>query len=260
MQHYYECDMRNIHALIEQSGLSCEEIASRTGVSVGSLYKYRQYEKCSLSIRNAILLADFFAVPLDYLVGRCDRELADKILENYGQYFMELRRAPYEAYLIEQRKIDSDKTLAKPRIDSSWPYNIVSEVGADYHGAPKMRVDYIISPEHEQKIVEIIGLLEPHQVDCLLLRYRNGLTFREIGGRIGVTSERVRQISDRAIRILRRHPLRDCFLYGEEYFQRKNSLALREFELRRRQEELDAWEGELNARQNRLGTPNKLHW
>lgn len=253
LQHV-ELSTNNLQALIDCCGLSCDTIAKVTGVSVESMYKYTA-GRATFGIKNAILLADFFAVPLDYLVGRCDEETTRHIQENYGRYFMELRRAPYEAYLAGHLKYSSKLMLKEPTGELPWPYNIVSEVGADIYSGAKMEVDYIITREHEEKILEIINQLEPRRRDYLLMRFRDGMTQARIAKAANLTQQCVCEAIRRGIWQLRRHPLKKWFLYGEEYYRENNALVLRAQYLRQEEIRLDAWAKDLERKREILGAP-----
>ena len=253
MQHV-ELSTNNLQALIDGCGLSCDTIAKVTGVSVESMYKYTA-GRATFGIKNAILLADFFAVPLDYLVGRCDEETTKHIQENYGRYFMELRRAPYEAYLTGRKGYVNKMLLKEPTGESPWPYNIVSEVGADIYSGAKMEVDFIITREHEEKILEIIGQLKPQHSEYLLMLFRDGMTQSQIAEKVGLTQQRVCEVIRRGLWCLRRHSLKKWFLYGEEYYRENNALALRAQYLRQEEIRLDAWAKNLERKREILGAP-----
>ena len=92
-------DPKNLHAIVLASGLTREKVSELTGVPVATLTSYMRESPSLPNLKHLTALADFFAVPLDFITGRCDKELADNIVNNYGRYFMELRRAPFEVYL-----------------------------------------------------------------------------------------------------------------------------------------------------------------
>ncbi len=272
MQHF-DFDLTNLQELIKESGMTCIEISKLVGISDASLFKYQRGE-ASIGIKNAIKLADFFAVPLDFLVGRCDEKTARKVLKDYPRYFMELRRGSYENQLRVCKNFGKRESVTVPRdVDPPWPYNIVGVVSSGILASEKTIVDYKISKEHEKKIVEIIGELESQRKGrndervrkCLLMRYRDGMTLTAIADQLGVTPERIRQNIARGIWMLRHHPLREWFIYGEEYYVRHNSMAemtkrlsARELDLQLKKKRLDAWEEELNKRELSLYKRDKM--
>ena len=260
----FRFDPTNLKLLVESSGLTCDEVARRCGISNASLSKYLRGETI-MGVENAVLLADFFAVPLDVLVGRCDEKTSKKILDKYSKYFMKLRRVAYEDYLIKGRVASRDRLNANDVL-LPWPYNIMDEVLANAVYGEKPDIDFIVSKEHEQKIVSIIDGLQFRKgntvtmSDCLLMKYRDGMTLQAIAKQVGLTSERVRQIVARGIRILRHHPLKDWFLYGEEYYTKNNSLAKKEFELSLKDKRLTIWENELIEKEKSLYKRERACW
>lgn len=253
MQHTSDCSTENIKELIAKSGLSCKRIAKLTGVSEESLSAYRNRDKVTIGIRNAIKLADFFGVSLDFLVGRCSKEETIETMDCHGKHLMKMGRKALEAH-FSRNHTNEDKEVAIGPVRGyalevlPWPYNIVNTVLSGVYNGHETVIDYIITAEHEQKIVEIINLLKPQQCLFLFKKYRDGLTLREISKEQGVTAERVRQVIICGIYQLMRSPLKDCFLYGEEYFQQNNSLKLKESELRRETKRLEAWERKLDEK------------
>jgi RNA polymerase sigma factor (sigma-70 family) len=69
-------------------------------------------------------------------------------------------------------------------------------------------VDYLNRVAHFEEVQLLVGHLSDREKDVIVARYgldgTNGLTLREIGERIGLSRERVRQIERRALRKLRR--------------------------------------------------------
>ena len=94
--------------LIKSTGLSLYEISKATKISYANLISYNNGRICP-GMESLIKLADYFAVPIDYLIGRCSLKEAKAISEDYPSFFMELRRAPYEAYLVGRKSFPKGK-------------------------------------------------------------------------------------------------------------------------------------------------------
>ena len=85
----------NLNALIRKAGMTKDAVAAATGLSVASINGYTRGGKSAPGLEALIKMADFFAVPLDFIVGRCTEEEYRGIVDRYDEHFMELRRAPY---------------------------------------------------------------------------------------------------------------------------------------------------------------------
>ena len=75
--------MNRIRQLRKERGLKTTKIAESLGVSYQTLYRYETGE-CDPSIQMLIKLADFFDVPIDYLVGRKLKN--NGIIKSYQHY------------------------------------------------------------------------------------------------------------------------------------------------------------------------------
>lgn len=80
-------------------------------------------------------------------------------------------------------------------IQEDYPDNLYVEAFGDR--------ETILNSEQRQGMIVALSFLEPRHRDILEMRYRDKLTFSEIGKIIGVTTERVRQLEHKALRGLR---------------------------------------------------------
>lgn len=197
------------------NGVSNTELAESIGVN-------------ALTIKNAIKqisvpeaatickIADFFAVSVDWLLGRVDE--CDEIMAK--GYFNAARLLSYEAYLLHTKKACKiDYGCYAP-----WPYNLAEDILDSDAFNDIMTADQADGLQY---------LLDKHiserEKDILLMRYRDGMTFEEIGKIIHVGRERVRQIAAKTIRTLR-HPVHANYirngLKGED-----NRRALKNLEI-----------------------------
>lgn len=64
--------MYRLRELRTKRGLSLRELANQTEIDHTTLY-HAEVGKRHLTVKRAIILADYFGVTLDYLVGRTDK-------------------------------------------------------------------------------------------------------------------------------------------------------------------------------------------
>ena len=74
-------DGKRLAALAENAGISYPQLSMALGLTMSTINGYMQ-GKNRPSLDSLVALADFFAVPTDYLVGRCTDEQARAILDN----------------------------------------------------------------------------------------------------------------------------------------------------------------------------------
>ena len=182
-------------ALIDRAGISQPQLAQATGISLATIHAYC-IGKVNPGLSSLIALADFFAVPLDYLCGRCTEEQAQAILDNYNENFMALRRAPHEAYLVSGRKPLNARRYAE--YESPWPYNLVDAI----IGKP---VDWVLTEDHLEALDYAMRILSERERKAVLLYYQHGMNLEDTSREFNVTRERIRQIILKAIKKMR-HP------------------------------------------------------
>ena len=224
-------DSKNLHAIVRASGLTHDKISELTGVPVATLTSYLRENPSVPNLKHLTALADFFAVPLDFIVGRCDKELADNIINNYSLYFMELRRAPYELYL-DGRKQEKGTMYDAVEGEVPWPYNLMGAV----LGKDKERE--LMTEDQEKGIMEALATLDFRQKKFVLAYYRAGLNLKQIALNNGVTPEWVRQVIAKAVRQMR-HPAKAKYLvYGKSGVEVMNKNATLKAELAEQELEL----------------------
>ena len=234
-------DSKNLHALVQECGLSHDKIAELTGVPIATLTSYLRENPATPNLRHLTKLADFFAVPLDYITGRCDKELADNIATNYGRYFMQLRRAPYEVYL-DGRKQAKGTIYDATEGEVPWPYNLMGAV----LGKDKERE--LMTEDQEAGIMEALGTLDIRHEGFVLAYYRDGLSLKKIAECHHVSPEWIRQVIERALRQLR-HPAKAKYLvYGKNGVEAMRKSAVVEAELAEKELELASLKERLGSR------------
>ena len=234
----------NLHWLLQRSDLKMKDLAEATGIKESSLKMYQSgYSRPGLEA--IIKIADYFRVPVDFLIGRCTEGENGEIFEHFSEYFCDLRDAAYDVYLLN--KYEKDDTQ-RTKYVSTWPFNLVENV-------------YRIEGKNECIEFEMDGLeaairtLMPREIEAIRLRYEQEMTLQDCGNECGVSPERFRQILAKAVRKLR-HPSRLRLIqYGNLGMEKKKELAEKEAELSKRELALDEREERLRKREEDAGVP-----
>lgn len=187
-------DPTNLRSLITQTDMTREAVSKATGISNDSINAYLYGTPPSLE--KLTILADYFAVPLDFLTGRCSKEETENIIKDYSKHFMELRRAPYESYLYGRKPLDRD-TMAPGECEAPYPYNLYEAI---FGGI----VDFEI---RDGIIDEVLGTLTEREEEFIRLYFKEGLSRKEIAQKFDCSSSNVSLILNKALRKLR-HPCR----------------------------------------------------
>ena len=198
-----------LNTLMQQSGVTRDNLADQTKLSIGSIHKYCRGE-ASPGIEALLILADFFAVPLDFLVGRLSAEEMDEILKDYHHQFMKLRRRDYEAFGFAGKRCPE---FRKGEAEAPWPYNLLDDV---VHS----RWETVLVKSQQKALGEVLASLPERQRGVLLAFYRDGKSKEEIAQIYGVSYGRINEILKKGLRLLR-HPMRYNRIKNGESLQRK---------------------------------------
>lgn len=235
-----------LNELRRQTGITIDALSLGSGVSASAINAYMQ-DKTYPSVQALEKLADFLAVPVDYLLGRTDSEDLDR---NYADFFMKLRRAPYEQYLDSGRSRISGVYIGR-RTEAPWPYNLLDDI-VDPYG--ESRWDSVLTEDQIDGMNDAIDTLGKRESDMLRDYYEHGMTLEAVASKNAVTRERVRQIVTKSVRRLR-HPSRLSLIkHGKCGFAAEQDCAHRMEELRKQQEELVEMEVAVRAKMAELGT------
>ncbi len=201
-------DPMPLRSLIDKTGVSIEAASASTGISLSSMNGYLR-GKSNPGTDALMALADYFAVPMDFLLGRLDADAAGAVLKDYGAHFMELRRAPWEAYLAGRRNIPSQ--YMGYTTEAPYPYNLLDDIvgGIDW-GTHEEESSFwcdIVTGDQEAGLCRALSSLTDRERLVLSLYYERGLNLEDAGKELNVTRERIRQIIAKALRKLR-HPSR----------------------------------------------------
>ena len=179
--------------LIKESGKSVNTIAEDAGIGPSTL-KFILAKRYPLSVDALMALSDYFGVTTDFLCGRVSENDLPDIQTAFHEYFTGLVRCSYEKSLEgKPRKIPAGYLAV-------WPYNLLDDIFLE-------PVSFIVNEDQMNGLMTAIDTLTPRERELLLLCYKDGNSFIEIGKAICRTNQCVSQIVHKAIRKLR-HPAR----------------------------------------------------
>lgn len=244
-----DCFMaERLKEIIHQAGLSYAAFSRNSGIPLASVQSYVN-GRSSPSLDAIIKIADYFALPMDYLLGRCDEEIAKAIEKDYSSNFMKLRRESYEAMLPR-----GDKRIGG--YEAPWPYNLLDDI-LNYFSDDSW--DSIIEDEQMEGLNAAIDTLNERSKRILLRYYRDGKCIDDIGKEENVTRERIRQINSKSVRILR-HPSRyNLIKYGPKVMKEMSDFQKRKKELESAMAELDELEKDVERRKAKLEEEDRLY-
>ncbi len=227
--------------LLKESDTRIKNLSEVTGIRESSLKMYQSgWAKPGLGA--IIKIADYFHVPVDFLLGRCSEREDKEIFENYTDYFKVLRNASYDAYLINKYAGDDYMTTGQVW---SWPYSLIENI---------YRIQGNAAVECDMDgLTEAISTLNDREQRIIYMRYREDMTLDEIAAEEQVGRERVRQILAKACRKLR-HPSRLRLIqYGVVGTEKLRELRDREREIAVREQELYERELAIEEREKAQG-------
>lgn len=179
--------------LIAQSGLPVYRIAEDSGIGGSTLNKILRHNYPP-SVDAMWALADYFAVPLDFLVGRLSKEETEKIQENFQENWKLLQRSTYERQIVHKKAAYLQPI--PPGYEAPWPYNLLDDIF-------DQPFTWVLTNDQEAGVNAAIERLSQREQQVLGAIYRDGQTLSQIGLIYRVTPERIRQIHKKAIRKLR---------------------------------------------------------
>ena len=233
-----------LKCLAKSIKISYVELSNATGISRASMQHYLNGE--APSIRALIKLADYFAVPLDYLTGRCNKETAEEIQRDYKSTFHHLQFAAYEKYL-EIHQFKKDLEISKG-YDVPWPYNLLNRLFGNWI--------VLVNEDQLDGLEFALNTLPDRRREAVKLYYCEGLTLQGVGEQLGFSKERARQLIQEAVRALRYPAIANTIKYGltydEELNDRERKLIKFEVELINREKKLLIRANKLVALKNQL--------
>lgn len=237
----FSFDPNRLNELLETNHMTVKMLSENSGVSTPALVSWRS-GKCAPNIESAVRVADCLGVPMDYLLGRCGKETAEKLLTDYPSCFMALRRASWEKYLNTRKQTALN---IQPGCEEPYPYNLMHEI----EGSP---IDWEMSEDQCSWLRFTLTKLTAREQYFISDYFEAGRTFEEIAQKHNLTRERIRQIIAKGVRKLR-HPARHNFiLYGPEYVKNKNPYNAWKQSLAEQLAECEAMEQEIEAKKRSI--------
>lgn len=228
-------DGDNLNTLIEKTGSSLQQVAKQCNVSYSTIQHWTR-NKSAPDANQLIKLANLFAVPIDFICGRCDIKTANDILANYTSTYEKVRRSEYEGILARKKEI----TNFPVGYETPWPYNLLDDIFQE-------PTDHVLTEDEENGLLGAIRTLAERERKCLAYYYEDELSLREIAKIFNVTPERIRQIIRKAIRRLR-HPSRLRIIkFGLQGANVVDSYKQKLSELNKREQDLTAREEYVNT-------------
>ena len=150
----------------------------------------------------------------------------NKVKKTTRQLSQRLGRKPSDREIAEELDMDLSKlrSLAQSaRITKPKSLNVTidenqTELGqilADDSASPS---DFVATQETRTQIQDLLHTLSPKQRDVISLRYglKDGrtMTYEQIGDVCGISRERVRQIKNKAMKLLKKRAIQDSILAG----------------------------------------------
>jgi RNA polymerase primary sigma factor/RNA polymerase nonessential primary-like sigma factor len=150
----------------------------------------------------------------------------NKIKKVTRNLYQDLGRKPTEQEIAQELEIDVKKLtkLAQAsRITKPKSLNVtiddnqteLEQILADDSASP---IDFITEQENLSKIQNLLHTLSPKQRDVISLRYglKDGktMTYEQIGSICGISRERVRQINNKAMKLLKKRAIELSALAG----------------------------------------------
>lgn len=214
----YSWSRNRLAFLMERVGISEKELSEKTGVSVPSIANYMN-GRGNPTVANIIKLADFFNIPMDFLIGRCSEDEENLIKENFYRRYAEGRKELFEKHCFEQGLESRPGTVIVDvsKIERPWPYNLMYDTCGEIA---------FFSKDHEAGLNEALSRLSSEERDVIISRYKNGISLREIGDKYGVTRERIRQIEEKTVKKLSVCGTMDLILYGAKEAENRKKEAM----------------------------------
>lgn len=234
--------MTNLRKIVDLSGATRDQIAFDCGIGRSTLDQALR-GTYSPSIPILWKLADYFNVPIDYLIGRVSDEQKDLIERDYYLYFMERRKFSYEFYKsMYQRKPGGFSIEIPEGYEALWPYNLITDIFQE-------DITWIMTEDQEAGLEYLLNRMAPRTKEMLLRRYRDCKTLDDISKEFGVTRERVRQILARAVRIMRAPTRRQ---YIEDGLKGTEELNEMERDISKRRSRLEQMKAQLEFEEKNL--------
>lgn len=191
----FDWDSTNLQKLIDESGSTVAMVAKQASLTVKQLHDYLAQKTCP-SVPALCKLADIFAVPLDYLVGRCSESEAKTFFKTWKGTYGDLQRIRYEDLLLRH----CEGTEIAKGYELPWPYNLYEKIFSK-------PCDHVLSIDELDGIEHVLNDIPDNLEQVIRMHYQEHLTCAGIGRKLNFHRETIRaKISD-GIRIIRQPAL-----------------------------------------------------
>ena len=191
----FSWDPERLAYLMNQAGVSIDKMEKQTGISHASMVHYLKKGEMP-GVKAIVAMADYFAVPTDYLLGRFSPEEMAEIEKDYGKKFQLLRKLSYDPMVDGVQRLNGH---VDDRIAAPWPYCLLDDILVD-----GVWTDEFTNYQYGC-LLDIINQLDERNRMLVLGYYKDGKTLEGLGKECGLTRERVRQLLRESLRMLR-HP------------------------------------------------------
>ena len=214
--------------LLENAGLNPYRLAELLGLWSEELERCYGTRYGYPALSTVVRVADFFAVPIDFLTGRCTEEEAKNLLENYAKSVKTIRASFGQAF------------------EEPWPYNLITDLYFEPLDGP-------LTDDQQKGLDHALSKLDSRERNIIIIRYQTKDAYAIVARRWGVTLERVRQLYTRAMSKLRAPLNRSMILLGLERSRKEGELAKREQEIAAAWVELEQEQDQINSLRAKFG-------
>lgn len=215
--------------LMDLNGVTAEMISDATGLKKSTIQQWRR-PCCRLvpSIKTLKILADYFMVSLDTLLDRQNLNDWYGDIDNYRRIREMCRFYNYTEFLknnmishhVCKTAYDENGKIDYTRFELPYPYNLAYDIQPDL-------------AEHVFCLDQLKGIgaalkwaLSDGERGIISLYYEDGMTLDEIGKKMFLTRERIRQIIQKSLKKLRAPLYKNCIICGYEGVEKLRREAL----------------------------------
>ena len=155
------------------------------------------------TLDELLKLAEYTRLPIDFLVGRCSKEVAEMALRHILWAF--------ETGLCDRRDAD-DMIAGVGNSTPVWPENLMVAVNGGL--LDQLPVDW---EDTIRGVMTALEAIPQNEREMLLKYYRDDQTYKVIGMAYGVSTSRVNQLVARALQRLREPNKYRYVMFGYEY-------------------------------------------
>lgn len=145
------------------------------------------------TVEEIIKIADYFIVPVDLLLNRCDIKQVDDLIAHYASNFMELRKSAYEKYVFDKKH---NSTILVDKLESPYPYNMLEAI-------IQHNIDFMLTTEDLENIEQAMNSIDPRRKRILLMYFKQNITLYEISAIENVSIALIHQLIKTGLKSMR---------------------------------------------------------